>query len=332
MSYRHQDLVFELTEKVSSSERLVLLALAYRANESGECWPSLGDLACITSMNVKTVRKCINDLVEKGLVLKTVLKGKSSVFTLNLGETTPTKIGSPHLPNLVPLPKTVPLPNLDSSPSQNWEDTPTKIGSRTNKEQVIEQVIVKETNKESFEDFDAPLSEQIENAQLEHCENVLDDPEHVLTSVEMVVFAKTLGVRLTNNAGLQEIANRKTLTVDLFRKSVEKWVSTGTGTGYLIGILKNASLNPDCVSPKKAEPKELTVDTITDKQAGFFASKLVRDTGFCCRFGKGQSDYGVFASKVAANLRNPRHFDEYKPFLLKLGLMNNGETNNELRN
>lgn len=256
MSYRHQDLVFELTEKVSSSERLVLLALAYRANESGECWPSLDDLARITSMNVKTVRKCINDLVEKGLVLKTVLKGKSSVFTLNLEETTPTKIGTPPLPNLVPLPKTVPLPNLDLNPSQNWEDTPTKIGTRTNKEQVIEQVIVKETNKESFEDFDAPLSEQIENAQLEHCENVLDDPEHILTSVEMVVLGKILGVRIANNAKVKEIADRKTLTVELFRHCVTEWKTTNTHTGYLIGTLKNASLNPETTRFKSQTQKK----------------------------------------------------------------------------
>lgn len=256
MSYRHQDLVFELTEKVSSSERLVLLALAYRANESGECWPSLDDLACITSMNVKTVRKCINDLVEKGLVLKTVLKGKSSVFTLNLEETTPTKIGTTPLPNLVPLPKTVPLPNLDLNPSQNWEDTPTKIGTRTNKEQVIEQVIVKETNKESFEDFDAPLSEQIENAQLEHCENVLDDPEHVLTSVEMVVLGKILGVRIANNAKVKEIADRKTLTVELFRQCVSEWKTTNTHTGYLIGTLRNASLNPETTRFKSQTQKK----------------------------------------------------------------------------
>ncbi len=322
MSYKFQDSVWGIVDVLDPSAKFVLMAIAFRANEDGECWPSATDIQKITGLNVKTVRRCLASLESLGYLVRTRRDGKSDILkivdpALNRVDTLPK---NDHTQNRV-------YPKTDLDPTQNRVDTLPKIGQRTNKEQVIEQVIVKETNKESFEDFDAPLSEQIENAQLEHCENVLDDPEHVLNAVEMVVLAKTLGVRLTNNAGLQEIANRKTLTVDLFRKSVEKWVSTGTGTGYLIGILKNASLNPDCVNPKKAEPKELTVDTITDKQAGFFASKLVRDTGFCCRFGKGQSDFGVFASKVAANLRNPRHFDEYKPYLLKLGLMNNGASN-----
>lgn len=262
MSYRHQDIVFEL-RGINSSEKLVLLALAYRANDDGVCWPSLDDISQIGCMNVKTVRKALKDLVQKGLLIKEEKAGKSCVFTMNLDGTTPPKIGTTPLPDLAPLPKTAPLPDLGVHPYQNREVTPTKFGARTNKEQVIEQVIVKETNKESSEDFEAPLSEQIENAQLENCESDIEDPDHVLTSIQMVVLGKTLGVKLSNTIKLQEIANRQTITVELFKDCVAIWKRTAKGTGYLMGILRNASLNPETVKPE--QPKY-------DKEAlrGFF--------------------------------------------------------------
>ncbi len=110
----------------------------------------------------------------------------------------------------------------------------------------------KQTKQEGDgEELYAPLSEQIENAQLEHCENAIDDPEHVLTSVEMVVLGKTLGVKLSNTIKLQEIAERQTITVELFKDCVVIWKRTAKGTGYLMGILRNASLNPETVKPKQ---------------------------------------------------------------------------------
>ncbi len=46
--------------------RLVLLALADHADESGLCWPSTDRLAAMAGIDARSVRRCINDLIELG--------------------------------------------------------------------------------------------------------------------------------------------------------------------------------------------------------------------------------------------------------------------------
>ena len=136
MSYRIQDLVWQKAfDGRSATERFVLMSLAFRANESGACWPSLEGISRITNLNVKTVRASINALTDCGLIAKTVRPGAPALYTVNVaaiaalpdvaGDTkngtptnigtptkngTPTEIGTSPLPNLggVPLPKLVP--------------------------------------------------------------------------------------------------------------------------------------------------------------------------------------------------------------------------------
>jgi len=60
--------VLDQEHETKGATRLVLIALADRANESGECYPSVADLSRRSNANTKTVRKCIRDLVEMGLL------------------------------------------------------------------------------------------------------------------------------------------------------------------------------------------------------------------------------------------------------------------------
>ena len=82
-------------------------------------------------------------------------------------------------------------------------------------------------------------------------------------------------------------------------------------------------LNNSAVKQQKPsqQRRELTPEDFSDNQISFFASKLVRDQSFISEFGIGQTDYGIFASKVAANFRNPRFFPRYVTYLQKLGLI-----------
>lgn len=241
----------------SSSQKLVLLALADCAeNDRWEYNPSVARLSAMTGLDRKTVMKSLSSLTEQGLISARGRKGCKKTYVLNVKA----------VPNLGQVEdETYPKNGTGTesgtgtkfgigTSTKNGTGTSTNFGTHTY--QPINLSIVKETNKESFEDFDAPLSEQIENAQLEHCENVLDDPEHILTSVEMVVLGKILGVRIANNAKVKEIADRKTLTVELFRHCVTEWKTTNTHTGYLIGTLKNASLNPETTRFKSQTQKK----------------------------------------------------------------------------
>lgn len=61
-----------------STERLVLLSLADRANEDNECYPSMQRVTNDTMLDIKTVKKVISDLIQKGLILDT---GERKGFT-----------------------------------------------------------------------------------------------------------------------------------------------------------------------------------------------------------------------------------------------------------
>ena len=170
------------------------------------------------------------------------------------------------------------------------------------------------------EEFDAPVRVQAEQKQLEHLDT--EDETKPLTLVELITACKTYGIRLSHTPKTEAIANRKTVTLAVLRECAKAWKATSTGTGYFVGILENASKDPQSFLPhEKREKPELSAETISDKQAGYFASQLVHDPMFCTKYAKGFQDYGVFASHIAANLRNPRYFDEYKPHLQRLGFM-----------
>ena len=55
----------------SSAQRLILLSLADRAGEDHKCYPSNKRLAEDTVLNIKTVQKVVNELIELGLVSDT---------------------------------------------------------------------------------------------------------------------------------------------------------------------------------------------------------------------------------------------------------------------
>ena len=55
----------------SSAQRLILLSLADRAGEDHTCYPSNKRLADDTVLNLKTVQKAVNELIEMGLISDT---------------------------------------------------------------------------------------------------------------------------------------------------------------------------------------------------------------------------------------------------------------------
>jgi DNA replication protein DnaD len=77
MSYELTTLSFE-QKNLSLSEHSILNILAFRANENGECWPSVKSLIQNSSADRKTVIKSIQCLINKNLLKKTgELKGRT---------------------------------------------------------------------------------------------------------------------------------------------------------------------------------------------------------------------------------------------------------------
>lgn len=71
----------------------------------------------------------------------------------------------------------------------------------------------------------------------------------------------------------------------------------------------------------------LTSDQITDEQADYFASELVKDELFNANFGWRYPNIETMMFEVAKNLRTPKMLKECKPYLLRLGLIK--DENNE---
>lgn len=72
-------------------EKMLLLKLADRANDDGECWPGQEELARQCSMSVRAIRDNLNRLVERGLIeikyRNFGMRRGSNVYCMNLSET-----------------------------------------------------------------------------------------------------------------------------------------------------------------------------------------------------------------------------------------------------
>ena len=180
-----------------------------------------------------------------------------------------------------------------------------------------------EDNFSEDEVIDAPVKVQIEHAQLESLDKI-EDEKKPLTLVELIAASKTFGIRLSHTPKTEAIANRKTVSLLVLRECVKAWKGTNTGTGYFIGILENASKDPNSILPHdKREKPELSAETITDKQAGYFASRLVKDVSFQTTFGVGHQSFDTFIDQVTQRLHDPEYFNEYLPWMQKLGFVQN---------
>lgn len=178
-----------------------------------------------------------------------------------------------------------------------------------------------EENFSEDEVIDAPVKVQIEHAQLGALENISDEKKP-LTLVELIAASKTFGIRLSHTPKTEAIADRKTVNLVVLRECVKAWKGTNTGTGYFIGILENASKDPNSILPhEKREKPELSAETITDKQAGYFASRLVKDVSFQTTFGVGHQSFDTFIDQVTQRLHDPEYFKEYMPWMRKLGFI-----------
>lgn len=186
-----------------------------------------------------------------------------------------------------------------------------------------ESVCCVSSDEDVFDEFDfidTPIKQQVEQVQLEHFN--AQDASKPLTLTELIVACKTFGIRLSHTPKTEAIANRKTITLAVLRECVKAWKGTNTGTGYFIGILENASKDPNSILPNdKREKPELSAETITDKQAGYFASRLVKDASFQSTFGVGHQSFDTFIDQVTQRLHDPEYFNEYKPWMQKLGFM-----------
>lgn len=103
---------------------------------------------------------------------------------------------------------------------------------------------VSETEKVGFENFDDSISEIADDLANEQTQNVLDDPDAIVTPVQVIGIARMLGVKVYRSEKLNQVCARKILTVDNIRQCVRIAKAEQKGGHYLVGILLNAANEP----------------------------------------------------------------------------------------
>ena len=70
---------WKIGKKITAIQKLLLLSLADRAGETGECWPSLKRLAADTNLNIKTIKENRQELINLGFITYTgQFKGRTN--------------------------------------------------------------------------------------------------------------------------------------------------------------------------------------------------------------------------------------------------------------
>ena len=82
MSIRLMNLAWQV--QLTSTQKLVLIAMADWSNDEGICWPSIAKLANKTSLSERGLRKVIRNLEELGLVDTQEKPGKGNLYHLTL--------------------------------------------------------------------------------------------------------------------------------------------------------------------------------------------------------------------------------------------------------
>jgi len=68
MSFKHLQLVINHS-KTKGSKKATMIVLGYRANDNGECWPSLTCIAKDAGLNRRTVSRCLPAILRTGELL-----------------------------------------------------------------------------------------------------------------------------------------------------------------------------------------------------------------------------------------------------------------------
>lgn len=135
--------------------------------------------------------------------------------------------------------------NAEARAYQRTKNKEQRKNINTNKQQTeICNEDVSETEKVGFENFDDSISEIADDLANEQTQNVLDDPDAIVTPVQVIGIARMLGVKVYRSEKLNQVCARKILTVDNIRQCVRIAKAEQKGGHYLVGILLNAANEP----------------------------------------------------------------------------------------
>ena len=294
-----------------------LVGLASFYNEQSDAvWPSESSLRSRVSAQREAMFKAIAWLEEMGLISVSRCRGKGNYYTFNTEllksgrlvcarheSTTRHELMTRHESVTQAVMNPVLHPSRIHDTTRHESMTLTKKEQRKNKKgtnEVGELVMnaefslmptapVKSERQPLTHLFDY---EELPNEWRLYCEQVRPDlnPDVVFTTVKAYwTMGKGSGTRRSNKGWSQAWIN---------------WVRRE----------REPSVNSNV-------EKEITAETITDKQAGYFASVIAHVHSFASRFANSGEGYDEFIKRIALNMKKSDHFEQYKPYLIDQGLI-----------
>ena len=131
-------------------------------------------------------------------------------------------------------------------PSRIQEQEQEQDKKNTNKQlSNIEGIDPSESEDSCSEDFSDSIADQAENLAIDETMKVVDDPDAIVTPVQVIGLAKNHGIRLYRSEKLNAVCSRKILTVDNVRQCIRIAKKENKGGPYLVGILANAVNEPN---------------------------------------------------------------------------------------
>lgn len=125
MSIRVMSSVWELS--LSSTEKLVLLALADCANDEGECWPSIATIGRKAGIGERSVQRSIQSLKDAGHLSRREVPGRGCRYTIHPRHSATPATVAPVTNETPPPPQCHPTPaTVAPKPSMNHQE-PSKL-------------------------------------------------------------------------------------------------------------------------------------------------------------------------------------------------------------
>ncbi|MFL1609887.1 helix-turn-helix domain-containing protein [Acinetobacter baumannii] len=292
-------------EVKTSSQRLVLLALADRAGESHKCYPSIKRMVKDTLLNRKTIIKVLDEL-EAGSFIKFTgeitgngvkvyqligVMGREEDSVTSPKNGTSTNNGTSS--NFGTGSKNGTSTNIGTATSpKNGTETSTNIGTQNLSRNLSDEsknkktwLSLKKLREEILLATDQETYEQIKNATW---------------------FDRELRAFELYNA-------EKNLCDELMNYHFADWLINACGKYQAREQSKNPKVGAQVRTPQGES------NTLSSKQIYSFAQKLSVHPEFASKYAEGNESYEQLAARIAVKLSDPSQAKQWEPYLKQVG-------------
>lgn len=297
-------------EVKTSSQRLVLLALADRAGESHKCYPSIKRMVKDTVLNRKTVIKVLDELEAISLIKFTGEITGNGVKVYQLigvmgreeNDLTNPKNGT----------------STNNGTSSNF-GTGSKNGTSTNNGTATSPKNGTETSPNiGTQNLSGNLS--IESKNKKTWLSLKKLGEEILLATDQETYEQIKNATwFDRELRAFELYNaEKNLCDELMNYHFADWLINACGKYQA----REQSKKPNSGTKVRVPQREL--NTLSSKQIYSFAQKLSVLPEFASKYAEGNESYEQLAARIAVKLTDPEQQQKLMPYLIQVGFTGNG--------